>query len=840
MKTVGRTIMLISRGKNQPYIKIFSLCLALILRSLSAPGAAAQTAEAAEKIVIAFAPTWPMPDLLTTSFFRPFEEAYPNVDVVVVDPPTLPYEHAGEDADPFAYLASFAGAADVFAISGLSPIDTRAGLVLDLAPYIAADAEFNMAETIYPKVRDAFQWDGGAWAMPASWRLGLLGYEPDVFDRASLPYPQADWTWETFAETMESLMRKTGATPLQSPYAHAPYFAASLAGLPSVDSESMPLLDQAGLRAAYEQLKSARADGWYAQSEDHLWDQDYAGLLTSYWGSWSSGERHEFEYTALPGGHTILQIDGFAVSSATTHPELSYALTKFLAGRFELVSEYGGGMPARQDIYDQALGSFGYEDHFVNFRQVHEALLPYAFDPMESLYVNRLPYDFAQIEDESIEQILRESQQSIRAALEEAAAYDARITIEKPPSDFAPIDGITIRFGLTDSSPSRLERPIKQYAKAFVREHPDIGRVKIGSLAGSWNLYEDEFDCLYGDDKGLAQMAISSLIRLEPFTESDEAFDLGDFVPAALEKAQYQDVLWGYPLAIYPLALRYDRAAFEEQGLPLPSTGWQADDFDRTLRTLWSSSEDEKAVLRPSSGNQYLLLLIAANGGFPLDLNSRPTSFDLSSDQTIEAMRKVLDYARQGISDYANLGPYMTSTIRQVDHPIFIDDLGDRFLDKDSGYNLVSFPNFGETALLSYSVGLGYINAKTAYPQACYDWIRSLSRRPDLFGGMPARTDLENRDEVTSAIAPNGPEFFQDLVRQLADEDRIVFQEADVWSAIRWLNEAFDNVVVKDLPLEAALESAQSKIDSYRECIGDASPTRRWDCADKVDAQHDD
>ncbi len=829
--------MLIAREKKQPYNRIFSLCLALILLSLSATGVAAQTADADEKIVIAFAPTWPMPDLLTTNFFRPFEEEYPNVDVVVVDPPTFPYEHTGEDADPFVYLASFAGAADVFAVSGLSPIGTRAGLVLDLAPYIAADTEFTMAETFYPKVRDAFQWDGGAWAMPAGWRLGLLGYKPDVFDRASLPYPQADWTWETFAEAMESLMRETGVAPLQSQYVHAPFLAVSLAGLSSADSESMPSLDQASLRAAYEQLKSAREVGWFAQTDDYHWDQDYAGLLTSYWGSWSSGERHEFEYTALPGGHTILQIDGFAVSSATRHPELSYALTKFLTGRFELVSGYGGSVPARQDIYEQAAGSFGYEEHFVNFRQVHEALLPYAFDPMESLYVNRLPFDLAQIEDEGIKQILRESQQSIRAALEEAAAYDARITIEKPPSDLAPIDGIIIRFGLTDSTPSPLIRPLKQYAEAFVREHNDIGRVKFGSMAGSWNLYEDEFDCLYGDDEGLAQMSISSLIRLEPFIEADEEFDLDAFVPAALEKAQYQDVLWGYPLAIYPLALRYDRAAFLEQGLPLPSTGWQADDFDRALRALWSSSEDEKAVLRPSSGNEYLLLLIAANGGFPVDLNTRPTSFDLSSAENIEAMRKVLDYARQGISDYANLGPYMTSSIRQLDHPLFIDDLGDRFLEKDSGYDLVSFPNNGETALLSYSVGLGYINAKTAYPQACYDWISALSKRPDLFGGMPARTDLQNSDEVTRAIAPNGPEFFQDFVQQLADEDRIVFTEADVWSAIRWLNEAFDKVVVKDVPLEAALERAQSKIDRYHECIDGASATRRWDCADKIDAQ---
>ncbi len=829
--------MSISRQKHQRQSRLFALCLLLILLSLSATGGAAQTGESDEKIVIAFAPVWPMPDLLTTGFFRPFEEAYPNVDVVLVDPPTFPYQQTGEEQDPVAYMASFAAAADVFAVLGLSPIDSRAGLVLDLAPYIAADADLDMEQTFYPKVRKAFRWDGGAWAMPASWRLGLLGYKPAVFDRASLPYPQADWSWETFAETMASLMRETGAAPLQFPFVQAAFLAASLAGSPLADGESMPLLDQASLRAAYEKLLSAREAAWFAQSDSQHWQEDYDGLITHYWGNWSSGQRHEFEYTTLPGGHTILQVDGFAVSSATTHPELSYALVKFLTQQFELASNYGGAMPARQDIYDQAPGTFGYEDFFINFREAHEALLPYAMDPRESLYVNSLPFQLAPIEADGIEQTLQEAQQALQSALKDAADYDAQITIDKPPSDYAPIDGITIRFALAHSSPSQLLRPLKKYAEAFAQAHPDIGRIQFGSLAGSWNLYEDEFDCLYGDDEGLARMTISSLLRLEPFTEADAEFDRGSFVPAALEQAQHQEVLWGYPLAIFPLALRYDRAAFQEHSLPLPAAGWQADDFDRAMQALWGSSDEGKAALRPSSGNQYLLLLMGANGGFPVDLAANPIAFDLASAANIEAMRRVLNYARQGISDYANLGPYTISSIGQIDHPMFIDDLSDRFLEKRADYDLVSLPDYGETALLSYSVGLGYINAKGSQPQACYDWIKSLAKRPDLFGGLPARLDLPNSAEVTGAIAPNGATFFQDLTRQLATEDRIVFPEADVWSEIRWLNEAFDQVAVKAVPLEAALESAQSKLDSFRGCIDDSSPAHRWDCIEKIDAQ---
>ena len=77
----------------------------------------------------------------------------------------------------------------------LTPVETRAGLVMDLQPFIAADDDFDMSETFYPKVQDAYKWDGGTWAMPASWTLALMGYYPHAFDEANLAYPQPDWSW---------------------------------------------------------------------------------------------------------------------------------------------------------------------------------------------------------------------------------------------------------------------------------------------------------------------------------------------------------------------------------------------------------------------------------------------------------------------------------------------------------------------------------------------------------------------------------------------------------------------------------------------------------------------
>ena len=99
-----------------------------------------------------------------------------------------------------------------------------------------------------------------------------------------------------------------------------------------------------------------------------------------------------------------------------------------------------------------------------------------------------------------------------------------------------------------------------------------------------------------------------------------------------------------------------------------------------------------------------------------------------------------------------------------------------------------------------------------------------MTQRPDLFRGLPTRTDLVDSDTVTGAIAANGPAYFADFVTWLRGEDEVGYDELEFWaSERRWLNQAYDSYVLDDVPLEDALAVADAKLASYHECIGGGS-----------------
>ena len=835
--------MVASRKPHQLRHRIVSLCLVFTLLALGATGAAAQTAELEGKIVIGFAPQWSMPELLTESFFYPFEEEFPNVDVVVVDPPDHLFISRGAEIQATDFLEAYASVADVFAVGPnmLTPIDTRAGLVLDLQPFIDADEDLDMTQTFYPKVRDAYNWDDGTWAMPGSWSLALMGYFETAFDKANLPYPEPDWSWETFAETMAALEAATGSPPLAAPYYLNPaYVVSSLAGVPLVDEDMMPQFEQEALSEAMEVWRNSQDASWRVSDDDYNYNESYPVVISDIHLS-TLGNYRVYEHTTLPGGHTILQTEGFALSSGATHPEIAYELTKFLTRQFDLVVNYSSKLPARNDIYDQAVGRYYSSDVDVIRRDL-ENLLPYALHPSETVYLHYLPVGvFAEAPDDGEDQ--PSAQERVLDYLAKAAEYEAEIVIDKPESDFATVVGATVNFGLTGDTFGLNEKPLRDFAAEYADQRPDIGKIKIRSWSASPNLLVEEFDCFYGGERQLREMPISAIVRLESSIAGASDIERGSFIPAVLEQAVYQDVLWALPISLHPLALRYNPAAFAERDLEPPELDWDAAEFERLLRTLRDTGEESEPVLVPRLvwGSQYLELLIESYGGQTFDYAKMPVSFNFDSPETVDAIRKVLDLAREDLVQYIP-SDRLNSSYRPVEDPIMmVDSISTTIDPKFNDYALVGFPRSESAAPLDYSIGLGFISAETSHQQACFDWISALTQRPDLFRGLPTRTDLVDSDTVTGAIAANGPAYFADFVTWLRGEDEVGYDELEFWaSERRWLNQAYDSYVLDDVPLEDALAVADAKLASYHECIGGGSVTRGYECAEKVDRESDD
>lgn len=159
----------------------------------------------------------PEEDEMVDRSLRAFEAAHPGITVRRINPGDMGGFYtklqtmfaAGEPPDLFYLgaerLASFASM----------------GLLAPLDEYAAADAAsadphaLRLDDFFEPCVR-AFRWNGVAvgegtlFGIPKDFTTLGFYYNKSIFDRAGVPYPKPDWTWDEFVETARGLKKLDG------------------------------------------------------------------------------------------------------------------------------------------------------------------------------------------------------------------------------------------------------------------------------------------------------------------------------------------------------------------------------------------------------------------------------------------------------------------------------------------------------------------------------------------------------------------------------------------------------------------------------------------------------
>ncbi len=79
-------------------------------------------------------------------------------------------------------------------------------VLLDLAPLIAADSEFNLND-FYENVVDIARRGSRLYAIPGDFTPIVMYYNKRMFDDAGVPYPKAGWTFEDFANAAKRLTK---------------------------------------------------------------------------------------------------------------------------------------------------------------------------------------------------------------------------------------------------------------------------------------------------------------------------------------------------------------------------------------------------------------------------------------------------------------------------------------------------------------------------------------------------------------------------------------------------------------------------------------------------------
>ncbi|MHB8627063.1 MAG: ABC transporter substrate-binding protein [Aggregatilineales bacterium] len=806
------------------------------------------------------------------ALIQQFEDAHPGVQVQVVSKDAqVPPAAAGLD-NYFKGLQDYVSSADVLYTSDVTPESTRAGYFLDLMPLITTDSSVNVAD-FYPAAWKAFQWDNGYWALPTNADAIALMYKPSAFDAAGLNYPTASWTVDDLVNAVQKLTQKNadgsiavnGLTVLGRSSLQA--LLQSLIASSLVDntaSPNMPQLDTPESEKVLDALNQinnqANGGGTFSSRNSpplSVAPLELAGAPNA------SGEK--LAAVALPGGHFGLTVNGFAVSAGTQHPNEAYALAVFLTQHPEFTvglsssparksvaanasntpsqsstgsGPSGGGIALRgpqipaelKPLLDQALNS--------GLTLADMPYTDYLVMALKNMQANNLTANAALTAIEA--QAIKDQQTAIAAKGKTPIVVATPIPIAVAPGK------ITLKFGLTSNiRPTPNQDTWQQLASDFAKNDPVVGRVDV-QVSSTQDLTQnaDSYDCFVLPFNAVPGANLSNLLNFDPYLESDTNFDKTDVVGNLLAQLQQDNKTWALPLMILPSMMSYDPQQFSQAGVPAPANSWNFSDFVNALKALKDRST-QPPFDASSPGGTYLLELMAAAGGLPIDYRTNPPTANFTDPATVAAIQQVLDLAKNGYIKYSAIGGtggFMIISIKGGSSggpAITTQDLSlPRLPNNPNGTpnapspnQLVAFPSGSQYNAVSYSLTTGYISAKAQNPDACYRWLSMIAQHSELFSAMPARRSLLNSPNLAATQGADRVNLYKQMDTLLGSPNTITFPSLFQGGAAptgfileHWLYTAFDNYVLHNADLNTELKNAQDLAQGFQQCTASIPP----------------
>lgn len=848
--------------------RLFMLWMMAVLIGVAVVPAAGVAAQGEIVISVSF-PEF-MEEILGEDTFTQFEADNPGVKVNVVYSGMDSFFTASPSQDLSGHLESIqelASSADVVSVqsSNVSMEATRAGYFLDLSPLTSADATLNVDDFV-PALWQSFQWDGAVWALPVSTDVITVTYDPAAFDQAGLPYPNAAWTIDDFANAARKLAQKDSAGNVTVPglvtFGNTQYLLRALLGQGFYEVGSLPdapSFDNPALEALLTTWTELEQEGSFANSIDG----DITTAPLRIFSGRGLGPRFGDNATPpqsslLPGGVGGLDAQGFAVSSGTLHPQQAYNLAKYLTNNAQVANNPFGIAPARKSLAgvqpqmgggdDGEEGAFFQGNNFSPEEQaVIDAGLANGLSGAELRYgayvVNAL--EAMQSEGLDAHTALQDAEATAVTNLQTAASNGDTtiISVATPVPEVVLQPGeIALNFGfLSFVRPTPNQELWDQLARDFAANDPQVGKVNVETDFGSASEYATNYDCFYLPYNAVPSLDQSAVLNLDPFLDADPSFDRNDVVGNAMSLVQKDAKTWAVPLTVQPEVLRYNTTLFANAGIPAPENGWTIDQFNDALLALKPTADDAIPFNPRGAGGTYLLQLIAAYGGIPVDKRTDPPTINLTDPTNVAAIQQVLDLVKNGYISYSELAKANFSIMvgSETLDPIYTESLNGfnvRIEAREGGsgenpYQMTTYPTGSQYNAVSYDLGTAYISATTQNAEACYRWISTLASHPELFSAMPARRSFINDPAFAASQGANAVAIYNQFDALMSAPNTINFQtpfggdtNPGDFLVEFWLNRAVDHYVLEDADLTTELTDAQSFITAYQQCDANILP----------------
>lgn len=835
-------------------------------------------------------------DGFTEDAIAQFESQYPNIKVHIKPAQTTPSFSPQLDVESYLdSINTYVSEGDVLFISSsqFSTEATRAGYLLDLSPLVNSDVAFNADDFYYP-VWQSFQWDGAIWGVPAAADVIGLAYDPVRFDTANLPYPDSWFTMDDIDLALRELVTydDEGAVEIPALIDLSNGLDSTLIALmggqkvvddtqlPSVPDYSNPQL--VDLLEAWSELQTdgivpAPGSGFQFAAQAPVFIVQ--SLFTA---SPAFGGVGDLSIAPLPGGYVGLTVNGLAVSSGTQYPQEAYEFIKYVSNDPQLSNSFLGVVPARRSLAGIEPESQGAIASLLNpsdeVKALVENYIDFAISPTDTRYGSFLALAIAKVSLEGIDAptAIQEVEQDVLDRLQVADDRSAEVDVivATPPPEIILAEGqVALKFGINSFTVNIANQEAWDAAIAdFVDNDPEVSDITLQPATiftgNSLTQMADRYDCFYTTGN-IVQNGDPTLLRnIDPLLASDLTMDVNDFVAGTINNMTRENLIYGLPLEIQPETMVYDSLLIEQGGAFPPYAGWTVTDFENILRTLKVDPEDP-APFRSDGfgGGTYLYNLIAAYGGAPLDYRTQPLSINFTDPTSVEAIRQVLDLAKDGYIDYTEQLDFTGAALAGNDTPVplftqyinaFSFDALNVEIDTEtaSGQQVpIAFPRGNTFSAVNYDmVGL-YISSKSDFAEPCYRFISAMSSNPNIPVAMPARMSVINDPTLATVQNPQSVALYHELADILAEPNTIPIPTGFANSVegtgdtllILWLARAFDRYVLEDADLEVELEDAQLYSQSYRECAALIPPFdpevdqsiayfgKFFDCVDQVD-----
>jgi multiple sugar transport system substrate-binding protein len=755
------------------------------------------------------------------------------------------------------------------------------GLLRDLQPFIEADRTFD-PDDFYPGMLEAYQSNGGQWAVPAAAYFQIIQYDKDVFDEAGVDYPQPGWTWDDFLDRAKQLTVRDGDQVTRYGFVDA---AGPILTLAVILSQVGPLVDETTdpPTPRLDRPEVAEAVQWCADlilehgvMPDRPEDpEDYMELyaLTEDKAAMSlgggsvvvgPGQEERKGIVSMPQGKTAVNpmwVQGYVMSAGTQHPDESWRWLVFLTRRQHPAAPMLNMLPARRSVAEET-GLWGdlTEEQVAAYQDALEH--PLAMNQMPDVWGVLMGAIRAVVRGESdVESALAEAQ---------AKALETLVIAGKPPEEVTPVvvatpkpepepgEGELIRFSVLGADLSHY----RKLADEFHQLRPEITvKVTQPSLTGPSFDLKDLFggtDCVAGYATLSDPEYRALLLNLQPFPEGDEDLSLDDFYPQALSAFRWEGELWGLPAEGNVYLMIYNKALFEAAGIPYPRAGWTVEDFAHTAQALTTGEGDEKqyGFVSYMGESMDLDFFLEQQGVELIDYDTDPPTIRFDDPATVEAVQWYADLALvHGVKPALPINAYSTDIAGYQKRMSLISSgraamwtsYGNMLmtglsylLPDDFEYGFAPMPlapegkGYGQIYFSGY-----FITAEAAHPQACWDWLVFLSERPGEMGGLPARHSVAESEAFRQQVGEELADTYQFVISHSQEAARLPMDErGQVGISTYWFYAAYDSIIAGE-GAETALAWAQDMAEDFAACLASREDLEGQElikaCATEVD-----